>query len=183
METTPSNVKGTISLTGLKLNIYVLLLTVPFWFLVSGPFVFIQGISEYVMGIVRVLDYQIFILLFLGIAIHELLHALTWMFLQKEGFINIKFGFNWQSLTPYTHYEKPMLVWKYRLGGIMPGLLMGFLPVIISYIIENASLNFVGFLFVWAATGDIISLWLIRKLGSKQKVQDHPEELGVHILN
>ena len=128
------------------------------------------------------LDYKIFILLVLGIIVHELLHALTWMLLQKEGFTNIKFGFNWQALTPYTHYTKAMEVWKYRLGGIMPGIVMGIAPVIISYVLQNASINFIGFLFVWAATGDIISLWMIRNLKGSQMVKDHPDELGVLVL-
>ncbi len=183
MERIPDLKRTTISLSGLKLNLFVLLLAVPLWLLVSGLYVFIFGPSQYVRGIVNVLNYKIFILLFLGIVIHELLHALTWMLLQKEGFSNIKFGFNWHSLTPYTHYTKPLVLFKYRWGGIMPGLLMGILPAIISYAMQNASLNFVSFLFVWAASGDIISLWMLRKLKPSQMVQDHPDELGVMVLH
>lgn len=170
---------STISLSGFKLNLFVLLLTIPVWLLVSGSFVFIYGPSAYILGIIKVLNYKIFIFLFLGVIIHELLHALTWMLLQHEGFKFIKFGFNWHSLTPYTHYTKPIIIWKYRLGGIMPGLVLGITPAIISYLIPNASINFLGFLFVWSATGDVISLWMIRRLKKTQMVQDHPEKVGV----
>lgn len=76
-----------------------------------------------------------------------------------------------------------MQLWKYRWGGIMPGLVLGFIPVIISYFIQNASINFLGFLFVWAATGDVMSLWMIRRLKKTQLVQDHPDMLGVVIIN
>jgi hypothetical protein len=182
LERIPELSPSTISVSGFKLNIYVFLLTLPVWLLSSGYYVFVYGFSAYVSGIVEVLNYKIFIFLVLGIIVHELLHALTWMVLQKEGFANIKFGFNWQALTPYTHYTKEMQVWKYRLGGIMPGLVMGIAPVIISYVLQNASINFIVFLFVWAATGDIISLWMIRKLKGSQKVKDHPDELGVIVM-
>jgi len=178
------NLESTIlSLNGIKLNIYVFIMAVPLWIFVSAPFVFIYGASQYVAGIIMVLNYKAFIFLFLGIAVHEFLHALTWMFLQKEGFKHIKFGFNWQALTPYTHYTKAMEVWKYRWGGIMPGLIMGILPLALSFIIKNATVNFVGFLFLWAAAGDLISLWLIRELNGSQRVQDHPDELGVIVIN
>lgn len=182
MERIPDTSPATISVSGFKLNVYVLMLTFPVWLLSSGYFVFVYGFSAYVSGIVEVLNYKIFIFLVLGIIVHELLHALTWMLLQNEGFANIKFGFNLQALTPYTHYTKAMEVWKYRLGGIMPGLVMGIAPVIVSYILQNASINFIGFLFLWAATGDIISLWMIRKLKSKQMVKDHPHKLGVIVM-
>ena len=183
MERVPELNAKTISLNGIKLNFYVLLLTLPLWAIVSGPYVLVHSSSQYVLGIIQILNYKVFIMLFLGIVIHELLHALTWMLLQKEGFANIKFGFNWQALTPYTHYTKSMQVWKYRLGGIMPGIVMGIIPVIVSYNLQNASINFIGFLFVWAASGDIISLWMIRKLKGSQMVKDHPDELGVIVLD
>ena len=179
-----SNIESkSISLSGVKLNLYVLLLTIPLWLVSSGFYVYIHSFSDYAKGIVQVLDYKIFILLFFGIVVHEFLHALTWIVLQQDGFKNIEFGFNWKSLTPYTHYAKPIIIWKYRWGGAMPGLIMGVLPLILSYAISNASLNFVGFLFLWAATGDIISLWMIRKLKSNQLVKDHPEELGVILIS
>ncbi len=162
---------------------YVLLLTIPLWAIVSIPFIIAFGLSNYIQGILNVIDYKIFILLILGIAIHELLHAFTWMLLKKEWLTNIKFGFSIKYLTPYIHYTKPMKAWKYRWGGIMPGLVMGFIPAAYSYFTQNGSINFVGFLFLWAAMGDFISLWMIRKLNKNQMVQDHPDKLGVIVLN
>lgn len=177
-----STIKGNeIALEGWKLNVYVLLLTPVLWILVSGPYIYWQGSSAYVLGILKVLDIKIFVLLFLGIPIHELLHAIAWMLLKREGFQNIKFGFNWQALTPYTHYTKPLKVSHYRWGGALPGLIMGVFPVILSYFLDNASLNFVGFLFCWAALGDALSLFISRKLKSTSWVTDHPDKLGVII--
>jgi len=183
LESIQNSEKQIASLSGLRLNVYVMLLTIPLWFAVSGSYVVIYGGIAYAFGILKLLNYKIFILLFLGILIHELLHALTWMVLQKEGFQQIKFGFNLKALTPYTHYKKAIKMWKYRWGGAVPGLFMGFIPLIISFIIGNASLNFIGFLFTWAALGDVISLWMTRKYNGSQLVQDNPNELGVIVIN
>ena len=182
METIQDARREIITLSGIKLNILVLILTIPLWFLVSGTYIWVFGLSNYYSGIRHVLDIKIFILLFLGIPVHELLHALTWMVLQKEGFKNISFGFNWESFTPYTHYKEPMVMWKYRWGGAVPGMLMGLLPCIISFVLKRPGLNFVGFLFIWAALGDVISLWMTRKYGRMQFVKDHPDKVGVVII-
>lgn len=179
---TISDTHKVVTLSGIKLNLVVLLLTIPLWLLVSGTYIYMHNYVNYLTGVRNVLDIKIFILLFAGIPMHELLHAGTWMVLQKEGFRNIQFGFNWESLTPYTHYRQPMVMWKYRWGGAIPGLLMGIVPIIISFIASKPGLNFVGFLFTWAALGDVISLWMTRKYKANQIVKDHPTEMGVVII-
>ncbi|MDA3891393.1 MAG: DUF3267 domain-containing protein [Salinivirgaceae bacterium] len=183
MESIQNKKEQVVTLSGIKLNVYVMLLTIPLWAIICGLYVWIFGLVDYLTGIRDVLNVKIFVLLFLGIPIHEFLHAATWMVLQTEGFENIKFGFNWQSLTPYTHYTKPMVIWKYRWGGAIPGLFMGVIPIILSFVFSNASLNFIGFLFSWAAMGDVISLWMTRKYKANQIVKDHPDELGVIIID
>jgi len=182
MESVQDKKSRVVTLSGVKLNVYVMLLTIPLWLMACGIYIWIFGLVDYLSGIRDVLNIKIFVLLFLGIPIHEFLHAATWMILQKEGFKNIKFGFNWQSLTPYTHYTQPMVMRKYRWGGAVPGVLMGVIPIIVSLIFGMASINFVGFLFLWAALGDVISLWMTRKYGANQIVNDHPCEMGVIII-
>lgn len=182
METVPGAQNRIVTLSGLKLNGLVLVLTIPLWFFVSGTYVAAFGYTDYLMGVRDVLNIKVFVLLFLGIPVHELLHALTWMILQKEGFKNIQFGFNWESLTPYTHYKQPMIMWKYRWGGAVPGLLMGLLPIILSFILKYPELNFIGFLFTWAALGDAISLFMTRKFKGNQVVKDHPTEMGIALV-
>jgi hypothetical protein len=118
LERIPELSPSTISLSGFKLNVYVFLLTLPVWLIASGSYVFIHGVSVYVSGIVEVLNYKIFIFLVLGIIVHELLHALTWMLLQKEGFENIKFGFNVQVPRAGLAVARPM-----GLRGEFPTLL------------------------------------------------------------
>lgn len=167
---------------GTKLNLMVLGLMLPLGLLSIGPFILISGFRYYIHHINSFLNLNLFVLLFLGILVHEALHGLTWMLLLKKGFKHIKFGFNTHSFSPYTHCNLPMQVWQYRLGGLMPGLLMGIIPIIVSYFLNSIWLNFVGFLFLWAAGGDIISLIMLRKLPKNTKVIDHPEEMGYIVL-
>jgi len=171
-----------LTLSGIKLNIVVFFMVAPIWFLVSGGFVYWVGWHHYWNEISQALHFKIVIILFGGVLVHELLHAITWMVLNGKGFRNVWFGFNSYSFTPYTHFRRPMKVWKYALGGAMPGLLMGVIPGLLSYFLKSATLNFIGFLFLWTAGGDIISLWTLRKLNSNQYVQDHPEKMGCIVI-
>jgi hypothetical protein len=113
---------------------------------------------------------QVFLTMFIGIiatlvigsAVHELIHGLSWSFFAHVPLTAIKFGFQWQSLTPYAHYPKPMDVRAYRLGCSMPLIVLGLLPSLIGIITGNGWSMLFGFLFTLAASGDMLVLWLIR---------------------
>lgn len=168
---------------GAKLNLYTTLLILPIFLISLFPFALFYGFTNVYIEIKTLLTPLFIILLASGVLVHEVLHALTWMALLKKGFSVIKFGFNIQSFSPYTHCTVPMQIWQYRLGGIAPGILMGFLPVALSFILESVLLNFIGFLFLWAASGDFISLFILRKLKRDIEVIDHPKEMGYIIIS
>ncbi len=168
---------------GAKLNLIVLAFMLPLGLISIGPFVLLSGVQPYLHQVKGFLNIELFILLLGGILVHEAIHGLTWMLVLKKGFKYIKFGFNSHSFSPYTHCTLPMKVWQYRLGGLMPGLLMGIIPIIASFIVQSTWLNFVGYLFLWAAGGDIISLLMLRKLNRNKLVIDHPEEMGYIIID
>ena len=44
-----------------------------------------------------------FLMMFVGIALHELIHGLTWAIFIKERFQAIRFGVIWKYVTPYCH--------------------------------------------------------------------------------
>lgn len=163
---------------GARLNILTSVLAIPLFCLSVLPYAWLNGWQHTYFQISSLLTTELIIFLISGIFIHEGIHALVWILLLPGGFKSIKFGFNVHSLSPYTHCSQPMKVWQYRLGGLMPGLAMGFIPVVLSFIFMNTLLNFVGFLFLWAAGGDIIGLYLLRKLKPNSMVKDHPDEMG-----
>ncbi len=122
------------------------------------------------------------LVIILGAVVHELLHGITWAIFCKNGFRSIKFGVHWKVLTPYCHCKEPLILWQYRLGGLMPGLLMGFLPMLAGILWGNFLLFAFGIFFSIAAGGDLLILWMLRKQEPHALVQDHPEKIGCYIL-
>lgn len=120
--------------------------------------------------------------LILGIVIHELIHGLTWAIAGHKPLSAIKFGFQWQSLTPYAHCPEPLEVNAYRLGGSMPLIVLGILPALIGIGTGNGWSMFFGFIFTLAASGDLLVLWLIRGVKPGQFVQDHPTRVGCYLM-
>ncbi|MBB6611149.1 DUF3267 domain-containing protein [Pontibacter sp. Tf4] len=119
------------------------------------------------------------LLLFIpGAIVHELLHGLTWALFCKNGLKSIKYGVHWQLLTPYCHCKEVLPLRPYVLGGMMPGLVMGVLPTIAGLATGNIYLFAFGLLFTFAAGGDALILWMLRKTKKEDLVQDHPDLIG-----
>jgi hypothetical protein len=87
-----------------------------------------------------------------------------------------------QSLTPYAHLKEPIEVNAYRWGAFMPGLVLGLLPALVGILTGNGFLIAFGLLFVSAAGGDLLILWLIRKVPAGRMVEDHPTNAGCYVL-
>jgi hypothetical protein len=122
------------------------------------------------------------IALLIGIFMHELLHGIGWVPFARKGFRSLQFGFMTTEMSPYAHCKEPLPVYGYRIGIVLPGLILGFLPAIKGIITGSFSWLIYGIFFTWAASGDFIMLWMIRKLKSKTMVMDHPGKLGCIIL-
>ena len=120
--------------------------------------------------------------LIIGSIVHELIHGLTWAFFGHQPLKAIKFGIQWQTLTPYAHCTEPMEVGAYRLGGSMPLVVLGILPALIGIGTGNCWLMFFGFLFTLAAGGDLLVLWLIRGVSRGEYVEDHPTRVGCYLI-
>ncbi len=123
----------------------------------------------------------ILLYLLVGIVVHELLHGVTWSLFAKGGFKTIKFGVNWKYLTPYCHCDVPLKVKHYAFGGAMPLMVMGIIPILIALTIGSGGLLSFGVFFTWAAGGDIIALFMLRKLNRNTFVSDHPDKMGFYI--
>ena len=121
-----------------------------------------------------------FILLF-GIFAHELIHMTAWAFFAKKPLSAFKLGFQWKSLTPYAHCKEPMDILPYRIGSFMPCLLLGILPWVISLFTGDILFFLFGFLYTAAAGGDLLILWIIRKVKPNTLVEDHPTNAGCTI--
>jgi hypothetical protein len=160
-----------------KVNLIALLLAIPITAVILYPFVLIWDYETFKTGKEMFDDYFLYILIG-GIIIHELLHGLTWGHFASNGLKSIKFGVKWKYLTPYCHCKEPLKVKHYRIGGAMPLIIMGLIPSIIGLIIGHGGILAFGIFFTWAAGGDMIALYMLRKLDNEIYVSDHPEKMG-----
>ncbi len=116
-----------------------------------------------------------------GIVAHELLHGVFWAIYAKNGFKSIKFGILRQYVTPYCHCKEPLKVKHYIIGAIMPGIILGFIPLILSLVYGSPGWLFFGIFFTAAASGDFLMIRLLNKEPKNAWVQDHSSEPGYYI--
>jgi hypothetical protein len=118
------------------------------------------------------------ILIGIGIFAHELIHGTFWSFYVQNGFKSIKFGVMCKYMAPYCHCKEPMKIKHYKLGAILPGVLLGFIPAIIALITGSFVLSVYGMIFTIGAGGDFLIIWMLRKEDNNGYVQDHPSKIG-----
>tara|TARA_B110000902_G_scaffold30390_1_gene32730 strand:- start:310 stop:870 length:561 start_codon:yes stop_codon:yes gene_type:complete len=160
-----------------KVNMIAFIMIIPIAALILLPFILIWDYDTFKIGKDIFMDFFFFYLLG-GIIVHELLHGLTWGYFASNGLKSIKFGIKWSFLTPYCHCKEPLKVKHYKIGGAMPLIVMGIIPSIIGLIIGNGGILSFGIIFTLAAGGDIIALYMLRKLDNNIYVSDHPKKMG-----
>jgi hypothetical protein len=164
-----------------KANLYAMTLIIPIAVILTLPFALIWGFVP-IGSAFKELNYFALLYILAGIITHELLHGITWAIFAPGRFKSVKFGINWQYITPYCHCKVPLKVKHYIAGAAMPLIVLGLIPSILSAITGNALWLLFGVFFSWAAGGDIISMYAMRNLNRNTLVADHPETLGFIIV-
>lgn len=123
----------------------------------------------------------VFVAMIVGIAVHELIHGITWACFARRGWKSISFGIIWKYLTPYCHCDEPMRIRPYQLACLMPCFVLGVVPAVVALIIGNLPLLIFGIFFIAAAAGDIWMAWLLSREWPHCLVLDHPSEAGFYI--
>lgn len=75
-----------------------------------------------------------------------------------------------------------MEVNAYRIGAAMPGVVLGIAPCIGGIIFGNGWWFVFGLLFTYAACGDALIIWLLRKVKTGSLVEDHPSRAGCYVI-
>ncbi len=176
---------GAANLFGLLFLIPIILfLGIPYYYFWPEQFT-IEQLKGYLEARERLTMSVIFIggfILFVGIVAHEFLHGLGWSFYAKNGWKSISFGMVWKYLTPYCHCSEILTLSAYRFGSLLPAIVLGIFPSLIAIITGQIGLMIFGFFFTFAAAGDFLILWLIRKEKSTDMVQDHQDKIGCVII-
>ncbi len=161
-----------LTISTLKANVMALIICLPL--LVVGCFLFFRF-----NRIAPITDIPIwtFVAALIGIVIHELIHGLVWAYFSKDKFKSIGFGVEWKYLTPYCTCNECLPYKAYALGVIMPTIILGFIPYIISVVIGSYHLLFFSLLLITGGGGDMYVLFLIKKYKNAILV-DHPYLIG-----
>ena len=140
--------------------------------------------TGFMIDVVLVLQepWRLLLLMILGVFFHEWIHGLTWAILGGKPIKDLKFGFQWKSLTPYAYMREPIPLRAYRWGAIMPAILLGFIPYVTGLLIGSPFWTLYGWLFILAAGADFVILWLLRNEGGDVLVQDHPSRVGCFVI-
>lgn len=175
-----------------RANVYAILFLVPIFILYVPPYLILwqeQFALDNLKAAVKL--YKTLLLfspvvlvgvLVFGVILHELLHGLTWAAFCKNGLKSITYGIHWKLLTPYCHCKEMLPLRPYMLGGAMPGLVMGLLPALLGLAFGNIILLLLGLFFSFAAGGDLLILWMLRKYKPEDRVQDHPDKIGCFVF-
>lgn len=109
-----------------------------------------------------------------GLFAHEGLHALGAILFGKCSPKDIKFGVNLKQFMLYCHANKPMTVNAYRGLLLLPVIVTGIIPLIISTVFGNVFLLVVFSLLVSGGAGDFIMFFSLTKYKKDQLILDHP---------
>lgn len=178
---TPDGRDHSISLA--RANVYTLAVSVPLVGLMLAAYLGLsptRGLSA--AGFSLPGGVLFLVLMIAGIIVHEGIHALAWSAFGRLPLKRIRFGFQASTLTPYAHALDPMSARAYRLGALMPALVLGVLPYVIGTASGLTSVALYGMIFVFAAGGDLLVVWLIRKVDPRALVLDHPSRAGCIVL-
>jgi len=158
-----------------------LIFGIPYYIIWNSKIDVNKFMDGFIFQDISITGFYIFVIMILGIVLHELIHGIAFATFAKSGFKSIKFGVLWEMLTPYCHCKEPLKVKNYIIGAIAPAIFLGILPSIFAIIIGNLGLLIFGIFFTMAAAGDFLIINLIRKEDKDSMVQDHPSEAGCYI--
>jgi hypothetical protein len=164
----------------LVLVIAIAIFGVPFYLLWNNNIVLISNPTVQEWMINFVVKFAIFLP---GIVLHELIHGLFASIFAKNKFKSVKFGIMpaRKLFSPYCHCKEKLRINHYRIVAIMPMIIQGIIPAIISIIIGSTDLLFWGILFIVAGAGDILIFLKTLKEKKDSWLFDHPSEAGYYI--
>jgi hypothetical protein len=165
-----------------RANLLSFILFIIAFVLVSIPYILIWGRVSFLEGFRSFFSLWIFPVVIAGAGLHELIHAVTFSVFCRRGFRAIRFGMKWKHLTPYVHCQEELSTSAYKAGTVMPGLVMGILPLGASLITGNAWWLTFGLFFTAGASGDFLSLYRLTRIKNVVGVIDHPDELGFIVI-
>lgn len=172
-----------VSISMARATVFTLAISVPLVALLVGLYAAFSSNAASGMQVIGPMDVLLFVVaLAAGVVLHEAIHALGWLWFGHVSRTHIEFGFQFRTLTPYAHATEPMAANGYRAGTVLPAVMLGVLPFAVGTVLQSPGIALFGILMTFAAGGDLLVLWLMRKVGPHALVQDHPSRAGCIVL-
>jgi hypothetical protein len=162
-----------LSVSALKANVMVLVTTMPICVIFYLLFFAIYGGEYNHTG----LGINFWLIVFVGIVAHELIHGFTWAVFCEKKWKAIGFGIYWPTLSPYCCCSEALTLKKYALGCAMPTIAIGLLSYIVGLVVGDYFWTMFGLVHILCGGGDAYILWLIRK-EKNAIIVDHPYLVG-----
>ena len=163
------------------LAIAVILFGVPFFLIWLRNYPVSRLINTSMSLQARLMNVAVALLILIpGIVAHELIHGIFFALFAENKYKSLKFGIMPASglFSPYCHCRDKLRINHYRIAGIMPLIILGIVPAVISIIIVNLLLLYFGILFTAAAAGDILMLTKTLKEKKDAWIFDSPTNIG-----
>ena len=128
-------------------------------------------------------DIMVMIAVYLvGLVCHEGLHALGAILFAKKTAKDISFGANLKLGILYCHVKTPMKNVSYQGLLLLPVIVTGIIPLVISVIFGNIFLVVAFSLLVSGGAGDIIMFLSLLKHDRNQLILDHAEAPAYYLV-
>jgi len=158
-------------------------LAMPILFAQAALWLWMWDLGSLTQGLDSVLSLRVGGPLFVvGVLAHELVHGVTWKVVGRLRWKDIRFGVQLKTFTPYASPTAPMRARPYRIGVMMPLIVVGLIPFVVGLIFGHSQLAVFGMMFTFVAGGDLAVLRAMRSVASSAWVQDHPERAGCYIV-
>ena len=168
-----------LTISIVKANVFAVVLLIPLFVIGYGLFLLKNnGIGEAFGSGRMVLFLPVLLVL---IVVHELIHGASWAIFSEHHFKDIDFGFMKQYLTPYCTCSVPLTKGQYIFGALMPGVLLGVVPMIAGILTGSHLLLLLGIIMTDSAAGDIQIVWnILRYRSTAENIVyiDHPTQGG-----
>jgi hypothetical protein len=150
--------------------------------LTLGPFAWLWDSDRIDAAIPLVTDLRFALpVLAVSILLHEVLHAIGFRLLGQAPREAIRIGFQRRTLTPFASCSAPVRASAYRAAALLPGAVLGVLPVLTGWLLGSGTLVLYGWAMLAVAGGDLAAVWAIRDVPGPVLVLDHPQRVGCRI--
>lgn len=110
--------------------------------------------------------------------LHEALHALGFMVFAGVARKSIQIKIDWKVLKFEADCDVPMTARSYRWSALLPGIVLGVIPAVVSLIYGYGWLAIFSMLALHCAVSDVLQVWVIRDLKHSDMVAltGHPSD-------